>query len=551
MVTSNNEFDLEYFLSQSEEDLPSMEELMGETKNYAEGRIVSGIIVSIDKAEILVDIGYKSEGIVPKYEFKYDNNLTLGREINVLIESLEDSEGRIILSKIKADKVRQWDETVNSFEEGSIVSGRVSRKIKGGLIVDIGIDAFLPASQVDVRPVANFDDFVDKTYSFKIVKINAKRKNIVVSRREILEEERMRGREEILSKITVGDLRKGVVKNITDFGAFIDLGGLDGLLHITDMSWGRINHPSQMVTVCDTVEVMILDIDKEKGRVSLGLKQKTDNPWTKIPEKYPVGTRIKGKVVNLTHYGVFVEIEEGVEALLHISEMSWTRRVAHPSEILTVGDEIEAVVLSVNTIEHKLSLGLKQIQENPWDSVEEKFKEGMRLSGQVRNLTDYGAFVEIAEGIDGLIHVSDMSWAKRVNHPTEILKKGETIDAIVLSVDRDNKKIALGLKQLEEDPWETTVLNYKPNQEVQGKVVKLTKFGIFIVFDQGLEGLIHSSQLNIQGSKIEDVYKEGDDIRAYIGKVDLEQRKISLSTQSLAGAESVEDFAEEVDDEGA
>jgi small subunit ribosomal protein S1 len=551
MVTSNNEFDLEYFLSQSEEDLPSMEELMGETKNYAEGRIVSGIIVSIDKAEILVDIGYKSEGIVPKYEFKYDNNLTLGREINVLIESLEDSEGRIILSKIKADKVRQWDETVNSFEEGSIVSGRVSRKIKGGLIVDIGIDAFLPASQVDVRPVANFDDFVDKTYSFKIVKINAKRKNIVVSRREILEEERMRGREEILSKITVGDLRKGVVKNITDFGAFIDLGGLDGLLHITDMSWGRINHPSQMVTVCDTVEVMILDIDKEKGRVSLGLKQKTDNPWTKIPEKYPVGTRIKGKVVNLTHYGVFVEIEEGVEALLHISEMSWTRRVAHPSEILTVGDEIEAVVLSVNTSEHKLSLGLKQIQENPWDSVEEKFKEGMRLSGQVRNLTDYGAFVEIAEGIDGLIHVSDMSWAKRVNHPTEILKKGETIDAIVLSVDRDNKKIALGLKQLEEDPWETTVLNYKPNQEVQGKVVKLTKFGIFIVFDQGLEGLIHSSQLNIQGSKIEDVYKEGDDIRAYIGKVDLEQRKISLSTQSLAGAESVEDFAEEVDDEGA
>lgn len=533
MVAEEQKFDLGKFLENSNEELPSMDDLMGETPSASEGEIVRGKIISYDKSDVMVDIGYKSEGIVPRQEFRDESDLQIGREIDVLVESLEDSEGRVLLSKIKADKIRQWDETVRHLEEGSIVDGRVTRKIKGGLIVDVGIDAFLPASQVDVRPVSNFDEFVDRTYKFKIVKINLKRKNIVVSRRELLEEERSRSREELLSKITIGDISKGVVKNITDFGVFIDLGGLDGLLHITDMSWGRINHPSQMLSVGDNVDVMILDIDKDKGRVSLGLKQKTENPWSNIPEKYPVNSKVKGKVVNLTHYGAFIELEEGVEALLHISEMSWTRRVAHPSEVLKVGDEIEAVVLSVNTNDHKLSLGLKQTQENPWDRVEEDFAVGMKVKGRVRNLTDYGAFVEICEGIDGLVHVSDMSWTKRINHPSEVVKKGDEIEAIVLSVDSENKKIALGMKQLEDDPWKTSIMDYSKNQEVQGSIIKVTKFGLFVGFDDGLEGLVHSSQLETDGQRFEDNYKEGDSITAYIAKVDTEQRKISLSISPL------------------
>ncbi len=536
MVAEEQEFDLEKFLENENEELPSMDDLMEEMQAVSEGEIVKGKIVNYDKSDVMVDIGYKSEGIILRKEFRGESALEIGKEIDVLIESLEDSEGRVLLSKIKADKIRQWDETVSCLEEGSIVNGRVVRKIKGGLIVDVGADAFLPASQVDVRPVSNFDDFVDKTFKFKIVKINLKRKNIVVSRRELLEEERSRSRDELLSNLNVGDIKKGVVKNITDFGVFIDLGGLDGLLHITDMSWGRINHPSQMVAVSDSIDVMILDIDKEKGRVSLGLKQKRDNPWSKIPEKYPVNSKVKGKVVNLMHYGAFIELEEGVEALLHISEMSWTRRIAHPSEVLKVGEEIEAVVLSVNTDDHKLSLGLKQTQENPWSRVEEEFAVGMKVEGRVRNLTDYGAFVEICEGIDGLIHVSDMSWTKRINHPSEVVKKRDEIEAIVLSVDSKNKKIALGMKQLEDDPWKTSIMEYTKDQEVQGSVIKVTKFGVFVGFDDGLEGLIHSSQLETDGQRLEDVYKKDDSITAYIVKVDTEQRKISLSVNTLAGS---------------
>ncbi|OED34910.1 30S ribosomal protein S1 [PVC group bacterium (ex Bugula neritina AB1)] len=535
MVDEKPTFDLDIFLKDSQDNLPSMDDLLEDTHPVHEGEITSGKILSYDKSEVMVDIGYKSEGIVSRHEFEGDDSLEIGRELEFLVESLEDSEGRVLLSKTRADKIKEWDAAVSRLEEGAVVEGRVVRKIKGGLIVDVGIDSFLPASQVDVRPVLSFDDLIGKTFSFKIVKINLKRKNIVVSRREILEEKRSKGREELLSKISIGDLRQGTVKNITDFGVFVDLGGLDGLLHITDMSWGRINHPSQVVAIGDSIEVMVLNIDKERARVSLGIKQKTENPWVNIAEKYPVNAKVSGKVVKLAHYGAFVELEEGVETLLHISEMSWTRRVSHPSEILKIDDEIEAVVLSVSEKDHKLSLGLKQTKQNPWDRIGEDFAVGMKVSGRVRNITDYGAFVEICEGIDGLVHVSDMSWTRRVNHPSEVLKKGDDVQAIVLSVDSENRKVALGIKQLIDDPWKTSIMEYTKGQQIEGQVVKITKFGIFVGFDDSLEGLIHSSQLESEGQKLEDLYKQGDDITAYISKVDTIQRKISLSMKPSLG----------------
>lgn len=495
-----------------------------------EGEIIEAKIVGITSKEILVDIGYKSEGILPIDEFDDPAKIKINDLINVLLETKEDENGMVIVSKRKADRTLGWERIVNNYKEGDTIEGKISRKVKGGLMVDIGLDAFLPASQVSLRGAQDIDKCIGNTYEFMIVKVNKPRKNIVLSRRELLLKEREQSRERLLKEIEVGQIRTGTVKNIADFGVFIDLGGVDGLLHITDMSWGRVSHPSEMVAIGDTIDVKILDIDPQTNKVSLGLKQKTSSPWKGIEEKYPAGSKIKGKVVNIVPYGAFIELEKGVEGLIHISEFSWTRRVSHPSEMLAIGDIVEAVVLNLDVNNQKIALGIKQTEANPWQGISAKYPAGTKVKGRVRNLTDYGAFVELEEGIDGLIHVSDMSWTKKINNPAEFLKKGQKLEVMVLSVDEVNHKISLGLKQLTDDPWPEILKRYPLETEIEGQIIKITTFGIFVEIEKELEGLVHVTELNLEPTmKIEDSFKVGNKVKVKVIKIDNEQRKIGLS----------------------
>jgi small subunit ribosomal protein S1 len=502
-------------------------------KVFTEGTIVTGKVLEIRDNEILIDIGYKSEGSIPKNEFKNLDEINEGDELEVLLEQLEDDDGMVVLSKQRAEIQRNWDKVITQYREGDIIKGYVVSRVKGGMIVDVGVEAFLPGSQLDIVPTKNPDEFVEKTLDFKILKINAERRNIVVSRRELLEEQRKIQKVALLKEIEKGQLRAGVVKNITDFGAFIDLSGLDGLLHITDMTWGRINHPSEVVRIGEEVEVMILDIDLDKERVSLGLKQKLKNPWDGIDTRFGIGSQVRGKVVNLMPYGAFVELEEGVEGLVHVSEMSWTKRVTKASDVLELGDEVNAVVLNINKDDKKISLGIRQTEKNPWELIKDRFPIGARIVGKVRNFTNYGAFVELEEGVDGMIHVSDMSWTKKINHPSEMLERGQELEAIVLEIDPPSQRISLGLKQASDDPWTSITGKYLVGQLLKGKVTKITTFGAFVELEDGIEGLVHISQISDDRvEKVKEVLKPGDDVEARIIKIDTVERRIGLSIKA-------------------
>lgn len=512
-----------------------MEKLLAESSfaKLKQGSIVKGKVVEIRQNEVVVDIGGKSEGIVPAHEFPDIGELQIGQEIEVLVEKLEDRDGNPVISYDKAQQKKNWEKILTDCKEGAILPGRVKAKVKGGLIVSIGVDSFLPASQIDVQPPKNLDQYVGQTYDFKVVKINTERKNVVVSRRELIEEQRSEKRRQLLAEVKPGDIRKGIVKNITDYGAFIDLDGLDGLLHITDMSWGRISHPSEMVKVGEEINVMIIEVDPERERVSLGLKQTTANPWENIERKYPVGSKVKGKVVNLVNYGAFIELEEGVEGLVHITEFSWTKRITKPSEVLKVGDEVKAQVLSISKEDQKISLGLRQLEENPWEMAIHNYPVGAHVRGKVRNLTAYGAFIELEEGIDGMVHVSDMSWTRKINNPAEMFKKGDEVDAIVLLVDSENQRISLGVKQLTKDPWEEIENFFKIGDLVTGKVTKLTNYGAFVELQNDIDGLVHISQISEDRvEKIKDVLKVGDEVKARVIKIDKDDRRIGLSIKA-------------------
>jgi len=504
-------------------------------KLFAAGEIVSGTVIEIRAKEILVDIGYKSEGVIPCNEFVDLDSVKVGGTVDVLIEKLENKEGTVVLSHEKAEFKKNWERILSICNEGGRVTGKVKAVVKGGLIVNVGVEAFLPSSQLDVITPKNLQSYVGNTYEFKVVKINQERQNIVLSRRELIEAERNEKRAKLLAEMVPGDIRKGTVKNITDFGAFIDLNGLDGLLHITDMSWGRLGHPSEVLKVGQELDVVVLDVNKEKERVSLGLKQKMANPWDNIEAKYPIGTKIKGKVVSLVPYGAFVQIEPGVEGLVHVTELSWTKRVAKPSDVLKQDQELEAVVLGINRDEQKISLGVRQLDSNPWDSADTKYPVGTKVTGKVRNLTSYGAFVELEEGIDGMVHVSDMSWTRKINHPSEMLKKGDEVAATVLEVDRANQRIALGMKQLEVDPWENIEKLYKVGDLVQGKVTKLASFGAFVGLQHDIDGLVHISQISEERvDKIKNVLKVGQDVSARVVKIDRGERRIGLSIKAAS-----------------
>lgn len=498
-----------------------------------EGSILKGTIVEIRPTEVVVDIGGKSEGVVHASEFVDMSELQVGSDLEVFLEKLEDKEGNPVISYDKAEQKKNWEKIVENCEEGSIIPGRVRSKVKGGLIVSIGVDSFMPASQIDVQPPKNLDQYVGQTYDFKVIKINLDRKNIVVSRRELIEEQRIEKRRSLLESVKPGDTCRGQVKNITDYGAFVDLDGLDGLLHITDMSWGRIQHPSEMVKQGEEIEVMIIEIDRDRERVSLGLKQLVSNPWDKIEEKYPIGSTIMGKVVNLVPYGAFIEIEEGVEGLVHVTELSWTKRISKPSEVLSVGDELQAVVLGIQKEDQKISLGTRQLDSNPWDMARHNYPVGARVRGKVRNLTTYGAFVELEEGIDGMVHVSDMSWTRKVNHPSEMVKKGDEVDALVLDVDADSQRISLGMKQLSTDPWDEIETHFKIGDMVKGTISKITNYGAFVELDQDIDGLVHISQISEERiEKIKDVLSEGDAVEARVVKIDKDERRVGLSIKA-------------------
>jgi len=514
----------------------TMEEaLKSGSKVVAQGEIVKGTVIEVRNKEVLVDIGYKSEGIVPLNEFLEPAAVVVGQEIDVLVEKLENKDGTVVLSHEKAEFKKNWDRILSICNEGGRVNGKVKAVVKGGLIVNVGVEAFLPSSQLDVITPKNLQSFVGNTYEFKVVKINQERQNIVLSRRELIEAERNEKRGKLLAEMTPGDIRKGTVKNLTDFGAFIDLNGLDGLLHITDMSWGRLGHPSELLKVGQEIDVVVLDVNKEKERVSLGLKQKMANPWDQIETKFPIGTKVKGKVVSLVPYGAFVQLEPGVEGLIHVTELSWTKRVAKPSDVLKQDQEIEAVVLGINRDEQKISLGVRQLESNPWDSADQKYTVGTKVKGKVRNLTSYGAFVELEEGIDGMVHVSDMSWTRKINHPSEMLKKGDEVEANILEVDKANQRIALGMKQLEIDPWEKIETLYKVGDLVQGKVTKLASFGAFVGLQHEIDGLVHISQISEERvEKIKNVLKVGQDVSARVVKIDRNERRIGLSIKAAA-----------------
>tara|TARA_B100000315_G_C14583667_1_gene591816 strand:- start:641 stop:2506 length:1866 start_codon:yes stop_codon:yes gene_type:complete len=518
-----------------------MESLYASTLDpIKDGEIVNGRVVRVESDYLLVDVGYKSEGFVSRREFPDGGrSLSAGDLVEVYVEAREDEDGRIILSKDKANRIKVWDEITRAYESEETVPGRVIARIKGGLTVDIGLKAFLPGSQVDLRPVRNLDQFIGQTFDLKIIKLNRKRGNIVLSRRVLLEEERFELKRETLANLEEGLQTVGVVKNITDYGAFIDLGGIDGLLHITDLSWGRVSHPSELLSIGDTVKVTILKFDKERERVSLGHKQITPDPWEGVEIKYPETGRVKGRVVSITDYGAFVELEPGVEGLVHISEMSWTRRNRHPSKIVTIGDIVEAVVLSLDKDGRRISLGMKQVEANPWTEVEEKYPVGSRVSGQVRNLTEFGAFVALEEGIDGLIHISDISWTQRYKHPSEALKKGEEVDAVVLSVDVAKERLSLGIKQLSKDPWVNIDDRYGVGDDVEAEVTKITNFGVFAAPEEELEGLVHISEISAEKvNKPEDIVRVGDVYKMRVIKIEASQRKLGLSIRAYVEATS-------------
>ena len=520
-----------------------IERLINETiKDFEPGSILDGIILDRRGDHVIVDIGYKSEGIIPLDEFDAPEETKPGAKIEVLLESVEDDSGMIVLSKRKADRIRGWERVISANAEGDIVRGKVTHKIKGGLLVDIGVPVFLPASQVSIRRTGDIGEFLGKEIECKIIKIDKEHRNIVVSRRKLIEERREEQKKALLAELKVGEIRKGTVKSITDFGAFVDLGGIDGLLHITDMSWGRISHPSEMVAIDDVIEVKILHFDVEKEKISLGLKQKTESPWAKVEDKYPIAAIVKGQVVNIMSYGAFIKLEEGVEGLVHISEMSWTRRLNHPSEMVAIGDTVEVAVLGINKEKQEISLGMKQVEVNPWTLLEQKYPPGTIIKGKVRNMTNYGAFIEIEEGIDGLLHISDMSWTKKIKHPSEMVKKGEKIEAVVLSVDQEKKRVALGLKQLHPDPWEHEIpMRYKVGDVVKGKATKFTNFGVFVELEEGLEGLLHISELaDRKLESPEEIVKSGEELDLRVIRVDAKERKIGLSLKRAQTDELVE-----------
>src|SRR6202045_19307 len=514
--------------------MTEMQELIAKSlRDFKEGSIVKGRILEIRPREVLVDIGYKSEGVIPVSEFEDSDEVEVGDEVEVLLERLENEDGMVVLSKEKAAHKQNWDKIVKVFEGDGLIKGKVKAVVKGGLTVNIGVEAFLPGSQIDIVPPKDLQQFVGNTYDFKIVKINDERKNVVLSRREIIEQERAEKRSRFLETVKVGDTVKGVVKNLTDFGAFIDLDGMDGLLHITDMTWGRLGHPSELGKVGQPLGGVGLDINKEKERVSLGLKQTQKNPWDQIEERFPAGQKVKGKITNLVPYGAFVELEEGVEGLIHVSELSWTKRIMRPSDILTVGQEVEAVVLGVNKEEQKISLGLRQLEPNPWDEIEKKFTIGSHVKGTIRNMTAYGAFVELDEGIDGMIHVSDLSWTRKINHPSEVFKKGDEVEAEVIDIDKTNQRISLGIKQLSDDPWKNIDQKYKIGDLVKGNVTKLASFGAFVQLADDIDGLVHISELSEDHvAKVKDVLKVGQEVEARVIKVDKVERRIGLSIKA-------------------
>ena len=525
----------------------SMEELLNgaeKSNNFAEGSIVPGRIVEKRQDGALVDIGYKAEGFIPSTEFRDWNEAQVGDKVDVFLEAIENENNMPEISLSKANFIKSWEKITSEYGEGSVIRGLMKHRVKGGIIIDLnGVEAFLPGSQIDIGPVKNMDEFIGKEYDFKILKINQDRKNIVVSRRELLEESRKDRRSALLKEMEVGQIRKGVVKNITDFGAFIDLGGVDGLLHITDMSWGRISHPSEMLEIGQEVEVMILDIDFAKERVSLGLKQKTRNPWDEVESKYAVGNVVKGRIVNIMPYGAFVEIEQGVEGLIHVSEMSWTKRVTKAGDVVSVGEEVEAVVLDIDKEAKKISLGLRQKTRNPWEVLAEKYPAGSRIKGKVRNMTSYGAFVEIENDIDGMIHVSDMSWTRKINNPNEVLKVGDEVDAVILDIDPQQQRISLGLKQTEEDPWANIESLYKIGDVVKGKVTKITAFGAFIELSHKIDGLVHISQISKDRvEKVKDKLSLGQEIEARVIKIDKDERRIGLSIKALEEGYSEDDL---------
>jgi small subunit ribosomal protein S1 len=515
-------------------DRETLAALYDETfKNIEEGTITEGRVIDIQRDRVVVDIGYKSEGMIPVDQFSQEEleTLAVNDPVQVYIEQCEDSDGNLMLSKEKADKMKVWEDLEVAHNEETQVEGKVISRIKGGMIVDIGVKAFLPGSQIDLTPVRDLDGLVGKTYNFKIIKINHRRGNVVVSRRALLEETRDKRRQTTLSTLSEGQLIEGTVKNITDYGAFLDLGGIDGLLHITDISWGRVGHPSDMFSIGERVEVLVLKYDRETGRISLGVKQKSADPWTKVEEKYPARSRVKGKVVSLTDYGAFVELEPGVEGLVHVSEMSWTHEVRHPSKVVSVGDEIEAQVLHVDQHSRKISLGMKQTAPNPWDIIEEKYPEGTQIEGKVKSVTDFGAFVGLDEGVDGLIHISDMSWIKHIKHPSELFKKGQSVNAIILKIDKDKERLSLGYKQLIPDPWVSEIpQRYHVGENATGHVSKAADFGVFVELEGGVEGLIHVSEIGPEMQEnLEEKFPIGQEIVAKIVKVDCEDRKIALS----------------------
>jgi small subunit ribosomal protein S1 len=519
----------------------------GVTSEFEEGEVVKGRVVHVGTSEVLIDVGYKSEGAIPIDEFHRAGALPkVGEEIEVYLEAKEDSEGLIVLSKEKADKIKVWDAITKAHDRGAPIEGRVVEVVKGGLAVDVGVKAFLPGSQVDLRPVKNLQSMVGHTIRAKVIKLNRRRGNVVLSRRSVLEEEREEKKKHTLEVLSEGMVLTGTVKNITDYGAFIDLGGIDGLLHVTDMSWGRVGHPSEIFQVGDQVEVVVLHFDRENGRVSLGYKQKSTDPWERVEQTYAPGTKVHGRVVSLTNYGAFVELEPGVEGLVHVSEMSWTRRVRHPSKIVNVGDEVDVMVLDVNKAAKRISLGMKQVEPDPWGNIDERYQLGQRVTGKVRNLTDFGAFIEIEPGVDGLLHISDMSWTRNVGHPSEVLKKGQELETQILNIDRDQKRISLGLKQIQPDPWATVAQRYPMGARVTGKVVRLTDFGAFVELEAGVDGLLHISQMsNRPISRPDEIVSVGDELTLLVIRVDPNERRIGLSLKELHHAITVEPPTEE------
>ena len=506
-------------------------------KRFQEGEVVTGRIISVDKDYVSVDIGYKSEGQIRIHEFMDENGdiaAKVGDKVEVMVERWDDEEEVVVLSKEKAASVKVWEEIKNAYDEEGVVTGVIVNRVKGGFSVDIGVQAFLPGSQADLRPIRNLDDMVGKTFKFKILKYNRKRSNIVLSRRALLENERESKRTATLKSIREGKVVEGIVKNITEYGVFVDLGGVDGLLHITDISWGRVKHPSELFSVADQIKVKILNLDIEKERVSLGMKQLTEDPWLTATEKYPVGSRITGRAVSLTDYGAFVELEEGIEGLIHVSEMSWTRKVRHPSKVVSIGEEVEAIVLDIKPESRRISLGMKQVAPNPWDVISEKYPVGTTIEGKIKNITDFGLFIGIDEGIDGLIHISDISWTKRIKHPSELYKKGETVQAIVLDIDKATERFSLGIKQMQPDPWQTVAQRYAVGKEITGTVTNITDFGVFVELEEGIEGLVHVSEIAKEKLKTPvGQFNVGDMITAKVMNINSEERRIGLSIKRL------------------